>query len=98
MKINGQQPPEFQSVKGGNSKENQNNTDPSVKIPGSGGPSIKTSNFVMNKIKDQIISEPEIRYEQVGELKAKIKNGEFKVNSQNLAKTMLEDALKEDIS
>ena len=36
--------------------------------------------------------------EIVTELKAKIKSGEYKIDSQSLAKTMLEDALKEDIS
>ena len=98
MKINGQQPPEFQSIKGGNAKENQKNTDLSRNIAGSAEPSTKTSNFVMNKIKSQISSEPEIREDQVAELKAKIKSGEYKVDSQSLAKTMIEDALKEDMA
>jgi len=98
MKINGQQPPEFQAVKGGNTKENQKNSDLSGSISGSPEPSIKTSNFVMNKIKSQISNEPEIREDRVAELKAEIKSGEYKVDSQSLAKTMLEDALKEDMA
>ena len=98
MKINGQQPPEFQGVKGGNAKENQKSKDLLGNISGSSEPSIKTSNFVMNKMKSQISSEPEIREDQVAELKAKIKSGEYKVDSQRLAKTMLEDALKEDMA
>ena len=98
MKINGQQPPEFQGGKGGNAKENQKSKDLLGNISGSSEPSIKTSNFVMNKMKSQISSEPEIREDQVAELKAKIKSGEYKVDSQSLAKTMLEDALKEDMA
>tara|TARA_B100001250_G_C19550190_1_gene678656 strand:- start:185 stop:481 length:297 start_codon:yes stop_codon:yes gene_type:complete len=98
MKINSQQPPEFQGVKGGNAKENQKNTELLSNTLGSAEPSTKASNFVMNKIKSQISTEPEIREEQVAELKAKIKSGEFSVDSQNLAKTMIEDALKEDIA
>ena len=97
MKINGQQPPEFQGVKGGNSRENQKNTDLTGKISGASEPPIKTSNFVMNKMKSQISSEPEIREDLVAELKTKIKNGEYKIDSRNLAKVMLEDALNEDI-
>ena len=53
--------------------------------------------FVMNKIKTQISSEPEIREGQVAELKAKIKSGEYKVDSESLARKLLEDALNEDI-
>ena len=52
----------------------------------------------MNKIKDRISTEPEVRADRVAELKDKIKNGEYQVDSQRLAKTMLEDALQEDIS
>ena len=51
----------------------------------------------MNKMKTEISNEPEIRQEIVSEMKAKIKSGEYKIDSQSLAKTMLEDALKEDI-
>ena len=98
MKINGQQPPEFQGVKGGSARENQNNKELSSNISGSTEPPVKTSNFVMNKMKTEISNEPEIRQEIVSEMKAKIKSGEYKIDSQSLAKTMLEDALQEDIS
>ena len=50
----------------------------------------------MNKIKNRISTEPEVRADRVAELKAKIKSGEFQVDSQRLAKAMLEDALNED--
>jgi flagellar biosynthesis anti-sigma factor FlgM len=50
----------------------------------------------MNKIKSRISTEPEVRADRVAELKAKIKNGEFQVDSQSLAKAMLEDAFHED--
>ena len=52
----------------------------------------------MNKIKSQISNEPEVRTELVSDLKDKIKSGEYKVDSKSLAKTMLEDALQEDIA
>ena len=98
MKITGQQPPEFQGVKGGAGKDNQKAEDRSGTLPGSGEPPVKTSTFMMNKIKSRIDSEPEVRADRVAELKAKIKSGEYKVDSERLAKTMLEDALQEDIS
>ena len=98
MKINGQQPPEFQGVKGGSARESQNTKELSSNVSGSKEPPVKTSNFIMNKMRSEIASEPEVRQEIVTELKAKIKSGEYKIDSESLAKTMLEDALKEDIS
>ena len=98
MKITGQQPPEFHGVKGGTGKENQKTEERSGKLTGSGEPPVKTSTFVMNKIKSLINSEPEVRTDRVAELKDRIKSGEFKVDSEKLAKKMLEDAFQEDIS
>ena len=97
MKITGQQPPEFQGVKGGVGKDNQRVADRSG-TPGSSEPPVKTSTFVMNKIKSRINAEPEVRADRVAELKDKIKSGEYKVDSERLAKKLLEDALQEDIS
>ena len=98
MKITGQQPPEYHGVKGGTGKDNQKTADRSGNLSGSGDPPVKTSTFVMNKIKSRINAEPEVRAERVAELKAKIKSGEYKVDSERLAKKMLEDAFQEDIS
>ena len=98
MKITGQQPPEFHGVKGGTAKDCQKTADRSELTSGSSEPAVKTSTFVMNKIKGRISTEPEVRADRVAELKDKIKNGEYQVDAQRLAKTMLEDALQEDIS
>ena len=98
MKITGQQPPEFHGVKGGTGKDNQKAADRASTLTGSGEPPVKTSTFVMNKIKSLINSEPEVRTDKVAELKDRIKSGEFKVDSQKLAKKMLEDAFQEHIS
>ena len=98
MKITGQQPPEFHGVKGGTSKDNQKNSGFSGGLTGASDPPVKTSTFVMNKIKSEISGEPEVRSEMVSELKAKIKNGEYKVDSQKLAQKMIEDSINEDIA
>ena len=97
MKITSQQPPEFQSVKGGSAKENQKSKDISGKL-GSTEPPVKMSTFAMKKIKSQISNEPEVRLDRVAEIKDRIKSGEYKVDSQRLAKVMLEDAFEEDLS
>ena len=98
MKITGQQPPEFHGVKGGTGKDSHKSADRSGWISGTSEPPVKTSTFVMNKIKGRISTEPEVRADRVAELKDKIKNSEYQVDAQSLAKTMLEDALQEDIS
>ena len=98
MKITGQQPPEFHGVKGGAGKDSQKIADRSGALPSSGEPPVKTSTFVMDKLKSQINAEPEVRAERVAELKAKIKSGQYEVDSERLAKIMLEDAFQEDIT
>ena len=98
MKITGQQPPEFHGVKGGTGKDSQKAADSLGTLPGTSEPHVKTSTFVMNKIKSLINAEPEVRADRVAELKDKIKSGEYKVDSESLAKKMLEDAFQEDIS
>ena len=98
MKITGQQPPEFHGVKGSAGKDNQKAAERAGTLTGSGEPPVKTSTFVMNKIKSLINSEPEVRTDRVAELKDKIKSGEYKVDSDKLAKKMIEDAFQEDIS
>ena len=98
MKITGQQPPEFQGIKGGAGKDSQKATDTSGTLQSSSEPHVKTSTFVMNKIKSLINAEPEVRSDKVAELKARIKSGEYEVDSETLAKKMLEDAFQEDIS
>ena len=96
MKITGQQPPEFHGVKGVTAKENQKATGRSGSTSETVETPDKNSAFVMNKIKNRISTEPEVRADRVAELKAKIKAGEFKLDSQRLAKAMLDDALRED--
>jgi len=98
MKITGQQPPEFHGVKGGTAKDSQKTGERSGLTSETSESPVKTSTFVMNKIKGRISTEPEVRADRVAELKDKIKNGEYQVDAQRLAKTMLEDALQEDIS
>ena len=98
MKITGQQPPEFHGVKGGTGKDNQKAAEKAGTLTGSGEPPVKTSTFIMDKMKSLINSEPEVRTDRVAELKDRIKSGEFKVDSEKLAKKMLEDAFQEHIS
>ena len=78
-------PPQVQS--GGNSRGPD----------GSDGP-IKTSSFVMDKMKARIASETGVVADRVAKLKEQIKSGDYKVDAQKLARNMLVESLKEDLS
>ena len=51
----------------------------------------------LNRIKDTIRAEPDIRADRVAEVKAKIKSGALKVDSEGLAEKMLASSIKEDL-
>ena len=58
---------------------------------------VKTSTFVMNKIKERIHSEPEVRIDLVNKFKELIKSGEYKIDSDNIASKMIYESLDEEI-
>ena len=58
---------------------------------------VKTSTFVMNKIKERIHTEPEVRVDLVNKFKELIKSGEFKTDSDNIASKMIYESLDEEI-
>ena len=95
MKIAGQQPPGLQDVKGGLRKESLENSGRSGGTNQADG-SFTTSSFAMDKMKVRISAEPEVRADRVAEIKAQIKSGEYQIDQQKLAGTMLVDALQEE--
>jgi flagellar biosynthesis anti-sigma factor FlgM len=59
---------------------------------------VKTSSFTIDKLKQRVAAEPEIRADKVAELKAQLKNGEYQVDTAKLADKMLTEALNEELS
>lgn len=57
----------------------------------------ETKQFSVSKIREKIEAEPDIDLERVKELKARIKNGEYEVDTQKLANNILKDSLLEDL-
>lgn len=53
--------------------------------------------FSVNKIREKIDAEPDIDIEKVNLIKAKIKSGEYQVDSKKLANNLLKDSLLEDL-
>lgn len=56
-----------------------------------------TEQFAVNKLRGKIESEPDINLKKVKELREKIKNGDYKIDNEKLADSMLKDSLLEDI-
>ncbi len=56
-----------------------------------------TNTFAVNRMREKIDNEPDINLEKVRALKAKIKNGEYQVDSDRLAGNLLRNSLLEDI-
>ncbi len=55
------------------------------------------ASLTMDKVKQAIRREPDVRSERVAQLRAKIKSGEYHVDSGKLAEKILIDSLREDL-
>lgn len=94
MKVTGQQPSLSQEIKANQTRASDAGTD-GLKGKGiDGEQSVKTT-LLMDKIKDRIAAEPEVRSDRVAELKAQIHDGEYQVDAQRVAGKMLLDALEQ---
>ncbi len=56
-----------------------------------------TKQFSVNKIREKIDAEPDVNLERVKALKAKIKSGEYQVDTKKLANNLIKDSLLEDL-
>jgi len=65
--------------------------------PDASGVKVNREGLATNRIKDAIAQEPEVRPTKVAELKAKLQQGEYKVDEQKLAQNMVNRALREDL-
>ncbi len=99
MKVTGKQPPNISELSTGKAKGKGGNAAPTR----SGQPqeaenaANRISLNTMNKIRETIRSEPDVRTERVAEVKAKLKRGELKADPDKLAGKMLTASLKEDL-
>ena len=100
MKISGQQAPSQKELSAGQSKQAkglEGDQAQGKKLDPTAGGSVKTSSFAMDKIKNGIAAEPEVRADRVAELKAQIKDGTYAVDADKLAGKMLKDSALEDL-
>jgi negative regulator of flagellin synthesis FlgM len=52
---------------------------------------------LLNEGVQAVKNSPDVRHDKVSALKAKIKNGQYKVDSEKVAEKMLEDSLSNDV-
>lgn len=99
MKILGQQPPGAKELTTGQTKSNEPAKDTNKDSVGTlrGNESVKTTPFILNKIRNKISAEPEVRADRVAELKTQIKSGKYQVDAQKIAGKMITDSLREDV-
>ncbi|MGK5094904.1 flagellar biosynthesis anti-sigma factor FlgM [Deltaproteobacteria bacterium TL4] len=57
--------------------------------------SVKTSEFMMDKLKARMEKEPEIRADKVAALKAQISKGEYKIDAQKIAGKLILESLQD---
>ena len=98
MKVTGQNPAVAKELATGQAKSKEVSRDGQSEkadhLQASG--SVKTSSFTLDKIKNRIDAEPDVRSDRVAELKAQIQNGQYKVDFDGLAEKMIKDSLNED--
>jgi flagellar biosynthesis anti-sigma factor FlgM len=99
MKITGQQPHGISELNVGKGKDAGNKISRAQprQAQEAANATNRTSLSTMDKIRETIRKEPDVRAERVAELKAKISSGKFKVDSDKLAANMLTAALEEDL-
>ena len=97
VKINGQHPklPTQESHISAGKERSQIAQDKAANLKNM--PILKGSDkFAVNRIRSKIDSEPDIDSAKVKALKEKIQSGEYKVNTEQLAKNLLKDSILED--
>lgn len=75
-------------------KEKSTDADYNVNLSGKS----KEMNEARLKALDIARNTPDVREEKIAELKAKIANGEYKVNAENIADGMMREAIKDELS
>ena len=97
MKVTGQSPNIAKELNTAQTKNKETASDSPKADERLKNESVKTSAFTLNKIKEKIAGEPEVRQERVDALKAQIQKGEYEVDFQGLASKMLKESLQEDV-
>jgi flagellar biosynthesis anti-sigma factor FlgM len=98
MKITGQNPQRAGELAGGKAAE----VEPKAKArpsspPEAAGKAQARPTLTLDKVKDAIRQEPDIRAERVADLKERVAGGKFTVDENRLAANLINASLREDL-
>ena len=98
MKITGQNPPRTGELANAKAREAESKTGSSAgRKPEIAGGTQTRASLTMNKVKDAIRNEPDVRADKVAQLREKVRKGEYAVDSDQLAANMINASLREDL-
>ncbi len=98
MKVTGKHQPNISELTLGKAREKGQKVAPSRS--GSTKQAEQVANrasLTMNKIKETIRNEPDVRTERVAELKDRLKSGKYKVDPDQVANKLVTASLREDL-
>jgi len=98
MKVTGQQPPKAPEITTGKAREKEPQA-PARREPAAREPeaAANRTSLTLNKVRDAIRSEPDVRGERVEALKERIREGRYEIDPERLSKNLLRHSLREDL-
>lgn len=98
MKITGQNPPRTGELASTKTREAENKSGSAAgRKPEIAGGTQTRASLTMNKVKDAIRNEPDVRADKVAQLRERIRDGEYEVDTDRLAGNMINSSLREDL-
>jgi len=98
MKVTGQQPPRTTELTTGKSREAEHKPDRVRDAAKEGAtPVDNRPSLTMNRIREVIRNTPDVRADKVEAAREKLRTGEYKVDAERLAQTLLNESLRDDV-
>ncbi len=98
MKITGQNPPRTGELANTKTRETDGKTglakNRKADVPAGGQ---TRASLTMTKVKDAIRNEPDVRADKVAQVRERIRQGDYKVDTDELAANMINSSLHEDL-
>ncbi len=98
MKVTGQQPPRTTELTTGKSREAEPKPDRVRDAAKEGAtPAAKRTSLILSRIREVIRKTPDVRADRVEAAREKLRKGEYKVDAERLAQTLLNESLRDDV-
>jgi len=98
MKVTGQQPPRTTELTTGKSREAERKPDRVRDAAKEGAtPAGNRTSLTMNRIREVIRNTPDVRADKVEAAREKLRSGDYKVDAERLAQSLLNESLRDDV-